>query len=241
MFNKEFINKMAQQENKEKKRKRRKRRMTFESRLERFGKAITLSLKDKELRQYAGNYGYNKERLEKGKALFEKAERLYQEHKSKLAEQMEISRLFYRLREKAHKTYLHIIETCRLAFANQPSIIDRLQLKGKRKRDFGGWSMQAKYFYNTVLADEAIIRELSKHNAPKEELEKGKQQVLDAIAAHTRQTKAKAQTQRITALKNKAFIELEAWMGDYFKVMKVALKHDNQQLEKLGFTVPSEK
>lgn len=232
---------MAQQENKEKKRKRRKRSMTFESRLERFGKAITLSLKDKELRQYAGKYGYNKKRLEKGKALFEKAERLYQKHKSKLAEQMEASRLFYQLRKKAHKTYLHIIETCRLAFANQPSVIVRLELRGKRKRDFGGWSMQSKYFYHTALADEAIIRELSKHNAPKEELEKGKQQVLDTIAANTRQTKAKALTQRITALKYRAFKELEAWMGDYFKVMKVALKDDSQQLEKLGFTVPSEK
>jgi hypothetical protein len=111
MFNREIIKKMAQQENKKKKRKRRKRSMTFESRLERFGKVITLSLKDNELRQYAGKYGYNKKYLEKGKALFEKAERLYQVHKSKLAEQMEASRLFYQLREKAHKTYLHIIET----------------------------------------------------------------------------------------------------------------------------------
>jgi hypothetical protein len=232
---------MEQQEKKEKKRKRRKPGMTFESRLERFGKAITLSLKDEELRQYAGEYGYNKKRLEKGKTLFEKAERLYQKHKSKLAEQMEATRLFYQLRKQAHRTYLHIIETCRLAFANQPSVIDRLQLRGKRKEAFGGWAMQTKYFYNTVLADESIIRELSKHNAPKKKLEKGKQQVLDTIAAHTRQTKAKAQTQRITALKNKAFEELEAWMEDYFKVMKVALKHDNQQLEKLGFTIPSGK
>jgi hypothetical protein len=239
MFYKEIIKKMEQQEKKEKKRKRRKRSMSFESRLERFGKAITLSLRDEELRQYAGKYGYTKKRLEKGKALFEKAEKLYQKHKSKLAEQMEASRLFYQLRDKAHKTYLHIIETCRLAFANQPSVIGRLQLKGKRKRDFGGWSMQTKYFYKMALADETIIRELSKHNAPKEELEKGKQQVLDTMAAHTRQIKARAQTQRITALKNKAFKELEAWMGDYFKVMKVALKHDNQQLEKLGFIVPA--
>jgi hypothetical protein len=143
---------ITQKKGKKHKKERKVKLKTIADELVTFNQTITLSMEDEVLKKYAGQCGYTLQRLGEGKKLWEKAEKAHHKQISKRNEQITATRIYYELKEKAHATYLQIIRTCRLAFAKEPALQFKLELKGKRKHDHGGWTMQTKYFYNTVLS-----------------------------------------------------------------------------------------
>lgn len=213
--------------------------LTFEKRLNQYRRAIELSLTDETLKQYAGEYGYSPERLADAKALLEETETLYEDFKSKQASQRAATRALKEAKKKANDLIQHFLQTLRLAFKDNLDTLDALGIRGTRKQAFGDWVAQNKLFYNKILAMPQVSEELAKYNVTPEQLNEGKQMLLDTIAADTHQEDIKAEAQRATESKNKSFRKLKTWMSKYFKVMKVALEEDPQLQEKLGIIVPS--
>lgn len=203
-----------------------------------FNRTITLSLENEVLKKYAGQCGYSVKRLQAAKKLWEKAEKAHHKQISKRNEQITATRTYYELKEKAHATYLHIIRTCRLAFAKEPALQFKLELKGKRKHDHGGWTMQTKYFYNTVLSLPEAVDQLAKYNVTRKDLEAGNRELKEAMATEVRKLNAIAESQMATDWRNRVLKELREWINDYLRMMQVALKPEPQLKEKLGFIVP---
>lgn len=231
---------MKKEQKKPKKRKKERKTpvTTIAEQLLTFNRTITLSLDDEVLKKYAEECGYTPIRLQAAKKLCEKAETAHYNQLSKRAEQITATSTYYQLKEKAHATYLHIIQTCRLAFAKEPAVQFQLELKGKRKHDHGGWTMQTKYFYDTILSLPGAVAQLAKYNITREDLEAGNRELKEAIAASARKLNGMAEAQMATDSKNRVFKELRGWMNDYLKMMQVALKPEPQLKEKLGFIVP---
>jgi phosphopantetheinyl transferase (holo-ACP synthase) len=213
--------------------------LTFEKRVNQYRRAIELSLTDEALRQYAGEYGYSPERIANAKALLEETETLYEDFKSKRASQRAATRALKEAKKKANDLIQHFLQTLRLAFKDNPDILDALGIRGSRKQAFGDWVAQNKLFYNKILEIPQVSEELAKYNVTLEQVNEGKQLLLDTIAADTHREDTKAEAQRATEAKNKAFRKLKRWMSKYYKVMKVALEDDPQLQEKLGIIVPS--
>lgn len=213
---------------------------TFEKEFSQIRDGLALSASDETLIQYANQYGFTPERIAVGQSYFDETDTLYENQKRAIAARLAATRDYMTKRGKAEASYNHFVQTCRLAFKGNPDVLDALDLRGTRKRSYGGWSAQAKYFYNQVFSVPGVVEELVKYNVTQADLESGKQELLDTIAAETGQEDAKAEAQKATELKSKAWRKLKRWWSGYIQVMKVALQDDRQMQEKLGIVTPSQ-
>jgi len=208
--------------------------------LNRIRNALLLSLEEGELNQYALQYGYPNERLQLGKKHYDSAEGAYGEQKKKLAEQFDATRTFYELQGRASGIHLYFGQVARIAFKNNPGILDKLFLRNRRGRSFGEWVVQTRVFYKNMFSIPSAVEVMGKFTVTKEALDAGEKLFRETLAAETRKQDAKAEAQKATEHKQKAFKRLKEWMRRYLNVMKVALEDDPQLKEKLGIITPSE-
>lgn len=217
--------------------RKRKVRYTFEMQFSRVRSAIELSINDETLKLAAAEFGYSAEKVSGLKTMFDETDGFYEAQKTALAKQMAATRYFEAKRESADRMLQHYVETARLAFKNVPNAYDDLGLRGKRKRAFGEWAAQGKYFFNRVLLPE-YASVMANYQVSQADLEAGQRAILETIAAETAGENAKAEAQKATELKTKSWLKLKAAMRKYLNVMKEALEDDPQMKEKLGIVTP---
>ncbi|MCP5108515.1 MAG: hypothetical protein GY950_34335 [bacterium] len=217
--------------------RKKKKNQSFERELIRIGRGIDLTLTDPVLKDYASGYGYNRKRVKGLKALFDETRSAYESQKEAQAKQRAATRLFMETRNKADATIRRLLETARLAFRNNPDAYDALGLKGARKRAFGEWVSENKLLYKN-FAVPGIVAKMTNYNVTPEGLAAGKQELMDTITADIAQENLKAEAQKATALKNKAWGKLKRAWRKYLIIMKEALEDDPQMKEKLGIVVP---
>ena len=100
--------------------------------------------------------------------------------------------------------------------------------------------MQHKYFYETILVQPDHIAQIAKYNVLQAQLDDGYNALLEAIDAASKKLNAKAEAQKATELKSKAWQKLILAMRKYHNVMKAVLEEDPQMKEKLGIVTPIE-
>lgn len=215
-------------------------RMTFERQLSHQGLYITLSLGDPTLKQYAADYGFPQEKIEGFKILYNDVEKLYSNQKLKAAELLEAIRLFLEKLDTARIKTQEIVNIARLAFKKDPAAYVALELNRIRKRTNDAWILQHKYFYETILAQTAYVAQITKYNVLQAQLDDGYNALLETIDAASKKLNAKAEAQKATELKTKAWLKLKWAMRKYHNVMKAVLEEDPQMKEKLGMVTPIE-
>jgi len=102
------------------------------------------------------------------------------------------------------------------------------------------WILQHKYFYETILVQPDHIAQIAKYNVLQAQLDDGYNALLEAIDAASKKLNAKAEAQKATELKSKAWQKLILAMRKYHNVMKAVLEEDPQMKEKLGIVTPIE-
>lgn len=218
--------------------KKRSRR-TFEVQFSVIRNAIELSLTDETLKQVAAEYGYPAERIQKLKEMFDETETCYEAQKTARSKQRAATRKFEGLKTQATGIIRHLVDTAQLAFKNAPDTYDELGLREPREKAFGPWVAQSKYFFSKLLIP-ANVAEMANYKVTQEYIEAGNQALLDTIKAETEGENAKAEAQKATELKNRAWRKLRGAMRRYLNIMKEALADDPQMKEKLGIVVPYE-
>jgi hypothetical protein len=216
-----------------------KKKQSFERELVQIGRGIDLSINDDTLNGYASEYGYSAERLNGLKTYYDETESAYETQQKALAKQRAATRLFVQNKGKAEARIAHLVATARLAFKNDPDTYDALGLRGKRKRAYGEWVAQNKHFFENLLIPETAAQ-MTGYKVTMEEMQAGNQELLDTITADTAQENAKAEAQKATELKNKAWRRLKRAWRKYINIMKEALEDDPQMKEKLGIVAPYE-
>lgn len=221
--------------------KKKKQRETFEMVMEEFRQYLQISSKDDGFRYFIEQYGYNTERINVGIGNWDITIDKNNQKLIKKAEYHTASREARIIRVDADNTYMHHVDTSRLAFKDDPDTCEKLLLKGAREHNLGGWAHQAATYYENILAMPAAVEEMAKHNVPLEELQAGQQKVKAALEAAEVTRQKKAEAEDATQQKNKAYKILKAWMRDFLKIVDIAFKENPQFKEKAGFVVPLEK
>ncbi|UCH96906.1 MAG: hypothetical protein JSV88_08665 [Candidatus Aminicenantes bacterium] len=219
--------------------KKRRVIVTQEMKLNQYRDVIENTFADPYIQEMAAKYGYDNQRLLEGKSLMERTVNLYEGFKNKEKNQILKYKEFAEIWKQARKTYHRFIKTARLAFDGNKELLDRIGVKFIKAAPFGVGVAQAKLFYNNLEQMPEILSEMGKYNVSPQEIQEGKNQVLNAEVAKSQHNNAVAETQQASALKALEFKKLSTWIADYRKVMRVALKSDGQLLEKLGIRVPS--
>ena len=104
-------------------------------------------------------------------------------------------------------------------------------IDGKREQTI----TQAQFFYQQILADEALLTSLqSRFAMPRELVEKRLQDLEGLVASMLAQQVQKSEARLATQRRDQAMAELDRWMGQMLVVARRAFREDPRQLEKLG-------
>lgn len=196
--------------------------------------AIDNGLNDGETAGYLAQYGYDADRINEGKALYDQAQQLVQKQKVEYGEQYEASSALQSALDAADDEYMRLVKIARIALKSNIGAQTKLGLIGKRKATTSGWLLQTRQFYTNVLADASILAELAKFGITQEKLQAAQQLVDEVEAANATQEKEKGEAQQATLERDAALEKLDEWISDYLAIARIALEDKPQLQEKLG-------
>ena len=200
--------------------------------------AIGNALADPTLSAALATYGYTAERLRQGDVLRETARAFHQRQKEAYGDLFAAGDALDAARRQVQATYMRHVKLARVAFENDRGATQKLALAGERKQSLVGQLAQAQQFYASALSDSAILNKLAGFGITQALLEAGQRQVDAVGAGNAARRQRKGAAQDATRMRDDALTALDAWMSDFTKIARVALKGRPQLLEKVGIAAP---
>jgi hypothetical protein len=184
-------------------------------------------------------FGYNKAKLNEGKALYEDANGKQNKQKQEYGDQYEASDALDSAMSAANVVYMRHVKIARIALRGQRGSAQALDLDGRRKQTYSGWIGQASVFYANAQADTSVKTALAEFGITKQALTDGLAAIKDIEAKLAAQLKEKGEAQDATKVRDDAFENLQDWISDFVAISRIALENDPQLLEILGIVEPS--
>jgi len=196
--------------------------------------AIENALNVADLQAALAVFGYNKAKIEEGKALYTKAQDLQNKQVKEYGEQFAATDTLQLAKANANKQYMIHLKIARIALKSDRGAEESLQMSGDRKDSLSGWLKQAKAFYSNALSTPSVTDALGKFNIKKNNLQEAQKEVEAVESALNQQLKEKGEAQAATEARDKALDDLQAWIRDLVAIAKIALEDQKQLLEVLG-------
>lgn len=212
--------------------------VTFEMKMENYRSSLQNALDDLEFRQFMDGYGYGEARINVGMAKLQNTSRAEQEKMDKKALQHKATEIAEEKRLKAHATLMFCYASTRLAYKGDLNMLEVLGLDGPVERSFGEWRAQGERYYEKTIGSAEIQAEIAKYNVPRDLLERGRQELGEAVVANDLKIRAKGDAENATQLKNEAYDDLVEWMKDFYNIVEMAFKTNPQLKEKVKIVVP---
>ena len=131
------------------------------------------------------------------------------------------------------------LKIARIAFENDKAARQALLLDGPRKKRISDWLDQTRNFYNNLLRSPDFLAVMASYNYPQAKLAAEGAVVQEVQTKHELQNKEGGEAQKATKLRDAKLAALDKWVATYKKVAEVALAASPQDLEQLGWMVPS--
>ncbi|MEQ9437951.1 MAG: hypothetical protein RIG62_02845 [Cyclobacteriaceae bacterium] len=187
-----------------------------------------------EILQQLEQHTLNEAKVKEGKKIGQRAIQLRQQHQQLKADSKEATRLFQEAFAKADFLYGEHRTLAQVAFKDQATAWDKLNLNGSRKLPLIHWLEQAQQFYSNALP---YTDTLAKYNMPQATLNEARKLVDHIETLDILRQQTKSQLQVLTQQKQEAMTELEQWMRRFYRIARVALEEQPQHLEALGLVV----
>jgi hypothetical protein len=189
---------------------------------------------DVQIGQLLGEYGYDAERLSEGIALLQTADRALEAQVSTAGGWQAATKSLDAAEKKARVAYSALREVARAAYGLNGPVLAALGLNQTTPVRQTHFLTMARALFNNALGSPDIAATLNRFGYTSTRLtdEKGKIDTMDA-ARHAREA-AKGAAQQATVDQAAAMNNLDKWMSAFFRVAKVALRGQEQLLEKLG-------
>ncbi len=211
---------------------------TFENTLERYRLALIGAINHPEIFKKLIKHGYDLKKLQEGKAWCEQLEMLSHTQNDGQGEQKNATAEFEKARKEINTIYHHHLDIAKYVLQNDRRLWDTLQLEGPRKTTIPGWLSQTKAFYSNV---HRVAAQMDQRGVSLSELTQTKEMLEAAAELRIKQAYKMGDKQSATEQKQLLKQKLDAWMSDFYYIVKFALKDDKQMLESLGIVVPSGK
>ena len=191
--------------------------------------AIDNSLADSAILDMLAAYGYTEDQLRAGRALLEAAQSASSAKLVAAGQQQQATAAFNLALTTAREAYQTLSKLAR-ASCDKPTLTI-LGLVGREPQNLSGFLKAAFNLFDNAPQVPALASRFG-YNADK--LAAARATVSALQAADQSQGAAMGAAQQATARQQAAFKALEAWLAEYLKIARVALRQDPQQLEKLG-------
>ena len=209
-------------------------RLSIADRLAQAQLALDNALANREIAAALAAYGYTPERLREGAALLDNVRALSQRQRSEYVDLFAAKDTLQDVRQQAHDNCMRYVSIARVAFKGQRGTLEALGIAEQRKKRLAPWLAQAQQFYANALADSAIQSRLAAFGITNEMLLAGQRQVDAVSGAASTRGQRRARAKDATRQRDATLAALDAWMADFRKIARVALRDRPGQLEKLG-------
>ncbi len=193
--------------------------------------AIEGVLANPEMQKIFNGFGYNREKMLKGKALLETSRQMQSDKNDLKGMQRDASAKVQEDYQLAWKTYMRHVTIARLDLPKTSGKWKKLQLSGERKRTFAGWLEQARLFYHELTTDAALLAQIG---ISPEDVAQAKAMIEAVKVARRDHKESLGASKEATQQRDKALTELNMWMNHFFKIATVALAGKTKMRETLG-------
>lgn len=211
-----------------------KRSMSLEAFFDRARVLIDNALSNPTILTYLEEYGYDLDRIQSGRQLYETAWNLQLQQQKEYGDQIGATADRDRLWATASATYIKFVKIARIAFKGNTGAITQLGLGGDRKQSLSGWLMQANQFYDHILGNDGLLDKMGEYGITRAKLEAGKAETDAVAAANLLQEQEKGEAQEATRKRDIATDALDEWLSDFTAIARIALEPEPQLLESLG-------
>ena len=185
--------------------------------------AIDTVLGNTPMQAALAQYGYDAERMQAGRALYERALSLFQQQQAGTGERYSAVDARNAAQEQAEAVFARHLAVARVALRGDRGAAESLGMTSARKYDRAGWLAQAQQFYANALGTSAIAQKLVPFGLTAAQLSAGQGLVAAVAVKLVTQQEARADARALTRQRNQALAGLRAWMRDFRAIARVAL------------------
>jgi hypothetical protein len=185
-------------------------------------------------------FNFDNAKIDETVNFFYEAEKAESKKNKEYGEQLEAKIIFDRAMDEAQAITRKHIDFLKLALRDDEDKQRKLFLAGQpRFKRLADWFKAMHEMYDRVLDDDAVIASMAKYGITREELETGRQKVIDASTAKARHTKEQGEAEVATEYRDAIFLKLSDRIHELEVICPYALEDTPQYLETLGITVLS--
>jgi hypothetical protein len=198
------------------------------------------SLKQSNIKDEVNKYGYDEsqliavynhksdlEAIENQKHLAENEKKILYNKKTLLANVVK-------------RDYMRYLKLARIAFVDNPKAIEALMLNGARARTNKELMFQMSIFVSNLLNNKEWIETLQGVNISKDQVKKLEGLLGEQNRLAEQCLEAKGEVKRLTDMKRKKLVELQRYVSEYVKVVRIAFEERPKLLLSLGIKVKND-
>ncbi len=203
--------------------------------------AVTNTLADAEIQGLVTQFGYPPEKLTEGKALYDAALSAVNAGIAAAGSQFQATSTLRTAEIAARDAYQSLAKVARAVFINDSARLAQLGLSGTMPRSTAGFLSAAYAIFDNANNVPEIKSALESFGYTEEKLGQERLKINAYDSANQLQEASKGAAQQATRDQDTAIKAMNAWLAQYIKIAKVALRDKKQLLEKIGVTARTTK
>lgn len=207
--------------------------------LEQYRVALENAKDQPEIASIMAEFGYNAKEIAQGKSLLQETRTAYDANKTEDDETAESYLKWSDLRENLADRYALDRKKAKVVFRNDALLRDKLGVSGTLPQAYVKWLETTKKFYTESISDPDIQKKLVRLKINADYLSETSEMITALESARSEYLREVGESQNATNVKDKAFVEMDDWMSEFYAVAKIALEDKPQLLESLGKLVRS--
>lgn len=211
--------------------------LTIDERLGWSRTALSTVQENEDLQKKFSEVGYTPEVIGKGLSMVQDTEKLNDRQKKEYGDQYAAQDAFMQGWKNSYDQYMITLRLSRIALKGNRDAEASMRLTGPRIRTFHNWvGKQARPFYQNAVNDDEIMDALRRFLIDKRRLKIEWQSIEQAQSLLGQRDDETGEAQAATLARDKKMDEVDAWIGDFREVARVAFKDNPQWLERIGIT-----
>jgi hypothetical protein len=202
--------------------------------LKRADLALANALRTPEILTALRAYGVDEARIKEIQSQLLSVKEFFRQYREASVEAKAATQALREARDRAQELYSRHVTLGRVALADNPTLLEKMELKGTRKKGLPEWIEQANSFYRHANGQK---ESLAKYNITDKELNEMQKLLKQLKEMQQLQYQLKARTQVISEQRKKGYDALYRSFSKFIQIARLALDEEPQHLEALGLVV----
>ena len=196
--------------------------------------ALANALQSPDILSALSAHGIGEEQLRFAQTHLLHVQQLDHQYHDTAAEAKAATQSLHSVWEQAQTLYGQHVVLGRVALKDQPTLLEKMQLDRPRKKRLAEWMTQANHFYRHA---EALKKTLTPFGITTKELGEMQKLLTQMVEMQELQLQLKGRMQVVSEQKKLAYATLKRSVSRFFRIARIALDEEPQQLEVLGLVV----